>query len=228
VHDAGFGFIARAAATSLVERLRGRDVRGGLVVDLGCGSGIAARILIDAGYDVHGVDASADLIALARERAPEATFDHVSLHDATLPGGAVAVTAMGEVLCYAGVNDALLARVRGSLASGGLFVFDVATPDREGTDPRRSWHEGDGWLVCSEAWRGPEARRLNRRIAAFTRMGESAWSRSDEVHELELYEPAALTESLTAAGFEDARVDDDGYGSAVRIDGLAVLVGRAP
>ena len=231
IHDAGFGFIARAAAAALVDRLRTAGFAEGLVVDLGCGSGIAARSLVDAGYSVHGVDRSGDLLAIARARVPEATFEQASLHDADLPAGAVAVAAMGEVLCYAGISDRLLERIGAALLPGGLFVFDVATPGRERPEPRRAWHEGEGWVVCSEAWEEPDARRLTRRIATFRRDGDApaaGWTRSDEVHELELHDPADLTHRLTRAGFEDARVDAAGYGPEVAIPGLAVLVARAP
>ena len=226
-HDTGFGFIARAGAAALIDRLRADGADRGLVVDLGCGSGIAARILIDAGYEVHGVDQSADLIAIARERAPEATFEVASIHDADLPAGAVAVVAMGEILNFAGIGDALFARVRATLRPGGLFAFDIATPGRESTTPRRAWHEGDGWVVCLEAQGDSEAMRLTRRIATFRRDGD-IWARSDETHELELYDPGDLVVQLTRAGLTEACVVEEGYGPAVDIPGLVVLAARAP
>ena len=39
VHDRGFGELAAAAAGELVSRMRLAGASGGLVVDLGCGSG---------------------------------------------------------------------------------------------------------------------------------------------------------------------------------------------
>ena len=230
VHDAGFGFLARAAAPAVVARLRAAGIDGGLVVDLGCGSGIAARILIDAGYSVHGIDQSPDLIAIARERAPEATFECASLHDAELPPDAVAVTATGEILCYSGIDQRLLERVCGALAPGGMFLFDIATPGREDPEPRRSWHEGSDWLVCVEAWEDAGGVRLTRRIATFRRAGDAAdaWTRSDEVHELELYEPEPLADALRAAGFASAEVVEESYAPETRIRGLVVLCARAP
>jgi SAM-dependent methyltransferase len=236
VHDVGFGGVARSAAPAIVDRLRAAGIDGGTIAELGCGSGIAAAVFAGAGYDVLGVDVSEDLLAIARERAPGARFVHASVHDAELPDrGAVAVVAIGEVLSYAGIDDRLLGRVRGALSPGGLFVFDVVIPGREGAEPRRAWTEGDGWLVCVEASEDPDARRLTRRIATFRRDGDGddtgagAWRRSDEVHEQTLYDPAALAASLTAAGFEDARVLPDGYGAGVDLPHhTAVLSARAP
>ncbi len=84
-----------------------------------------------------GFDISADQIALARERAPEASFEAASFVDAELPQGALAVVAIGEVLNYAfdHRNDAgrlreLLARAHEALLPGGLLLFDLAAPGR--------------------------------------------------------------------------------------------------
>ena len=43
IHDAGFGGFARAAAPVLVETLRQAAIMNGLVIDLGCGSGILSH-----------------------------------------------------------------------------------------------------------------------------------------------------------------------------------------
>src|SRR5882757_1954445 len=59
IHDAGFGGFARAAAPVLVEALKAGGIDQGLVIDLGCGSGILSRAIYQAGYDVLGVDISA-------------------------------------------------------------------------------------------------------------------------------------------------------------------------
>jgi SAM-dependent methyltransferase len=197
------------------------------VVELGCGSGIAAVLFAEAGYDVFGVDASEAMVDMARERVPDAQFVHGSLHDVELPS-CVAVVAMGEILSYAGITGSLLTRVRDALQPGGLFVFDVATPGRGTPEPQRSWFSGDGWLVCSQAVEDLDAQRLTREIVSFVRDGE-AWRRSDETHVLSLYDPSSLVTRLTDAGFEDARVLDDGYGPQLELPaGIAVLSARAP
>ncbi|MBM3774653.1 MAG: methyltransferase domain-containing protein [Acidobacteria bacterium] len=64
IHDAGFSRFAIEAAPELLKLLRRGGVRGGLVVDLGCGSGRWARALSRAGYRVLGVDQSAKTTAV--------------------------------------------------------------------------------------------------------------------------------------------------------------------
>src|SRR5439155_24360251 len=99
IHDVGFGDFARNAAPGLLELLRQRQVVRGLVVDLGCGSGIWARELCNAGYEVLGVDLSEAMLAIARKRVPDAEFRQGSLLSAKLPACA-AVTAVGECFNY--------------------------------------------------------------------------------------------------------------------------------
>jgi len=57
IHDRGFGDFARRSAPGLLKLLRQNGIVDGLVVDLGCGSGIWAHQLANAGFQVMGVDA---------------------------------------------------------------------------------------------------------------------------------------------------------------------------
>jgi len=52
------------------------------VVDLGCGTGTLARLLVDAGHAVDGLDASPEMLRRARAKVPEARF---TLGDASTP-----------------------------------------------------------------------------------------------------------------------------------------------
>ena len=214
VHDVGFGGFARAGAPWILAQLRRRGIRRGRIVDLGCGSGIWAAALCRAGYHVLGVDVSAAMLALARRRAPRATFRRGSLLDARLPP-CDAVTSLGECLSYAfdaraGTRalPALFRRVRHALRPGGLFVFDVATPGR-GAGPPVRWHTGEGWVVIAQVTEDARRRVLTREITTFRRTGR-AWRRSDEVHRLRLYRPSDVLRALAEAGFRARAVG--GYG----------------
>jgi len=219
VHDVGYGDFARDAAPGLLTLLRRAGIHEGVVVDLGCGSGIWAGALVDAGYDVIGVDQSADLLATARDRVPGATFVHESLFNVQLPPCA-AVTAIGEVLTYSTDQRAgrpavteLLQRIAGALRPGGLLLFDVVTPGREAPAGRRTWSEGQDWLLCLDAREDSAAGTLTRRITVFRETGEG-YRRSDEIHRLWLYERGAALADLEAAGLRPRTLT--GYGRALR------------
>src|SRR5690348_4398418 len=85
VHDTGFGDFARNSAPGVLKIISECGDASRLVVDLGCGSGIWARLLADAGYQVLGVDISAAMIEIARQRVPEATFQVGSFVDTQIP-----------------------------------------------------------------------------------------------------------------------------------------------
>jgi SAM-dependent methyltransferase len=218
VHDVAFGSWARDAAPFVLARLHEAAIADGLVVDLGCGSGIWAAELLHAGYEVVGVDASEAMLALARERASAARFVRASLHEAELPACA-AVTAIGECVNYGGPPslEPLLRRVHAALEPGGLLVFDAAAPGREPQGSRRSRHEGERWTMRVEAREDRAARTLTRRIA-LVRDGRA----SEELHALRLYDPAELLEWLEAAGFTATR--HPAYGAAHGLPGVHVYV----
>lgn len=153
IHAAGFTDLARGAA----EELLGRLSAPARVLELGCGDGTTARLLCEAGHAVHGIDASPAMIALARRRAPHASFAVSSFVDSDLPDQCDVIIAIGEVLGYAldaRVEDATLDRVFGrcarALRSGGLLMFDLAGPGRAAGSPRRTWAEGPEWAVLVE------------------------------------------------------------------------------
>lgn len=203
VHDAGFGFLAEAAAAELLARLDGAGHRSGLVVDLGCGSGILAGRLTAAGYDVLGVDISPGMLEIARRRVPGARFVEGSFIDMEIPR-CVAVTAIGEVLGYAmdpraGADalGTLFARTAAALQPGGVLLCDLAGPGRSGAEPVPRWSEGDGWVCCAVA--SEDADVLERRIVAFTR-SRAGWDRTDETHRLHLVRPGDVMAALAAAG----------------------------
>ena len=85
VHDVGFGGYALGAAPGILNILARGGIREGLVVDLGCGSGLWAKELADAGYDVLGIDVSEAMVGISRGRVPEAGFRVASLFEVEIP-----------------------------------------------------------------------------------------------------------------------------------------------
>ena len=202
IHDTGYGDIARGAAAVLLAALRQRGVISGLVIDLGCGSGILAAEVSAAGYDVLGFDISRAMIALARKRAPKARFREQSLWTANLPA-CVAVTAVGECFNYLfdRANTDLTLRklfyhVYDALTPGGLFLFDVAEPGRvPGSGVQRHYREGDGWAVLVAVEEDRAHSRLTRRITSFRKSGKH-YRRQHEVHQQRLLKGSELAGQL--------------------------------
>ena len=229
IHDVGFGDFAGGAAPWLVELLRSDGFDSGQVVDLGCGSGILAAALCEAGYDVLGFDISAAMIALAKRRAPRAQFRQASFLEVEFPR-TQAVTAIGEIFNYLFDRHntparltRLFRRIRRALEPGGLFVFDVATPGRVPEGRRRGFTEGDGWACLYEAVEDRDRRTLTRHITSFRKAGRS-WRRDEEVHRLRLYDRSELLTQLRTIGFRVQTVA--GYGETRFPAGYVGFVAR--
>jgi SAM-dependent methyltransferase len=232
IHDVGYGDFARDAAPALLRRLRAGGLGGGLVVDLGCGSGIWAEALVSAGYDVLGVDLSPAMIALARARVPGGQFRVGSFVDAALPP-CVAVTALGECFSFLvdGANTrrglrGLFRRVHSALCPGGLLIFDAAGPGRVGRrGPRRTCAAGDDWAVLVSAEEDTGRRLLTRSITSFRKVS-GLYRRDHEVHRLRLFTRAELAGDLRGAGFRVRHLA--GYGPRRFPRGLFGFLARKP
>lgn len=207
IHDVGFGDYALRSAPGILETLVRNGIHEGLVVDLGCGSGLWAGELAKAGYQVLGIDISEAMISIARKRVPEAEFRVGSVFETGLPP-CIAVTAIGEVLNYLfdPENDReglvrLFRRVYEALAPGGVFVFDIAEPGQvaRGT-MSRTFTEGEDWVVLVEKDEDPAQATLTRRISTFRRVGDY-YRRDDEVHRQRLYRSPEIEKELHQAGF---------------------------
>ncbi len=230
IHDAGFGDFAKSAAPWLLEMLRANGIDKGLVVDLGCGSGIWARELSRAGYEVLGIDISPAMIEIARKRVPLGNFQTGSLLRAKLPR-CEAVTALGECFNYLFDETNSIARLRrvfdrvySALKPGGLFVFDIAEPGR-GKGPRQKHRQGRDWAVLVEVDEDARTNRLTRRITTFRKRAES-YVRDEEVHVLQLYTRSEVATELRRAGFRVRTLR--GYGEQAMIDGCVGFMARRP
>lgn len=230
VHDVGFGDYARNSAPGLLEILRQAGLTSGQVVDLGCGSGLWARALADAGYDVLGIDISNAMIDIARRRVPQGEFQVASLLKAKLPP-CDAVTSLGECFNYLfDTNNSvselrrLFRRIYAALKPGGLLIFDIAEPGR-GKGPQQKHREGPGWAVLVEVDEDSRTNRLTRRITLFRKVGE-LYTRDEEVHRLLLYKRSEVAKELRDAGFRVRIVR--AYGSQPMIDGCVGFIARKP
>ena len=230
IHNAGFGNFAESAAPALLEILRCAGITRGLVVDFGCGSGLWARHLVDAGFAVLGIDISHDMVAMACNNVLEGTFRTASFLDADLPECA-AITSLGE--CFNYLFDErnnkvslrrLFRRAYRSLQPGGVLIFDVAEPGRATRSSRNFW-KGSDWACLVEYDDDPRCDRLTRRITTFRKNGEQ-YRRDEEIHKHQLYKGTELAMELRKIGFRVRIVK--GYGEFRFPKAHVGLIARKP
>lgn len=102
------------------------------LLDVGCAAGFALTALRARGYDVHGVELSAEMAALARRRLgtpadPDAgrAIVHEGVLEEGLFGGRFDVITMFDVVEHIEDPIAFLATARRLLAPGGIVVFET-------------------------------------------------------------------------------------------------------
>lgn len=231
INDAGFSDFTEGTAPGVLAILKRAGVRTGLVVDLGCGSGRWAKALGEAGYEVIGVDLSPSMIRLARQRAPRARFETGSLLSTKLPA-CDAVTAIGEIVNYQfdpkhsrAALTRLFRRIHAALRPGGLFIFDIAGPDRVPAEvPARYWKEGEDWSLHVEVDGNAHSRWMTRKSVCFRKNATGRYRRTEETHRLRLLDAGEIVAELTSIGFRAA--SQSGYGRFRLYPGMRAVVAR--
>jgi SAM-dependent methyltransferase len=199
------------------------------VLEVGCGSGLLTRHLIDAGHRVLATDASEAMLALAGEHAPGATFERLVLPDDPIPD-ADAVVSTGHALSYLPDEDAIeraLRALAGALRPGGVMAIDLCDlgwgAARVG-EPPKVWRHQD-WFLVTE-FSQPTPARYARDMTVFVRNADGTWRRDDEHHDNVLIDISRVPAWLATCGVE-AEVGS-AFGSETLPAGLAVIVGRRP
>ena len=228
VHHRGFGFHADACAPGLLALLDGVRERGGLVLEVGCGSGLLTRHLVDAGHRVLATDASPAMLDLARAHVPDAEqLRLLALPDDPVPQ-ADAIVGVGHPLSYLPDEDALdraLGALAGALRPGGLLVTDLCDLawGAARRDERPLGAVGEDWAIVSR-FDVPRPDRFVRDITTFVRDDDGSWRRDDERHDNVLVDTDRIPALLAAHGV-DAEVRES-FGSERLPTGLKVILGR--
>jgi SAM-dependent methyltransferase len=250
IHHRGFGFHADRTAPGILKLLE--PVRGGVVLEIGCGSGLLTRHLIDAGHTVIGSDASPAMLAVARSTlGSDADLRQIALPDDPLPE-ADAIVSVGHPISYLSSADAIwraLAAMATALRPGGLLAIDICdlswgAARRDALPAARS---GEDWAIITE-FSVPSPDKFIRDITTFVPVvpvgsggsggggsaggsggGGSAgglWRREREHHENTLLDTAKIPPFLAGHGLT-ATVGTS-FGEESLPEGLHTIIARKP
>ena len=212
VHDVGFSNYIRQLIPGIIGILQQNQITEGLIVDLGCGSGLSTQKLVESNYSVLGVDISFDMLEIAKKRVPNAQFQQGSLFEVEIPS-CNAVISLGECLNYLfDTNNTkqtlinLFERIYNALIPGGYFIFDVLQPQEKNTGKTQKFWQGKDWVILVETQENSKKQTLSRKITTFRQQG-AYYRRDDEIHQVQLYQSKELARYLTQIDFQVEIID---------------------
>ena len=196
--------------------LNREGIRPRSAVDLACGTGSVAALLAKRGIPVTGVDLSEEMLTVAQQKTqmlrPRPFFVRQNLAQLRLPRGVdLAVCALDSLDYITEPSQCAraISRIYHVLNPGGIFIFDVNTPEKLRAMDVQIFLDEDEDVYC--VWRGEfdEAENVcSYAMDLFQRQG-TLCHRSFEEHREYAYSQQLLTDYLKAAGFSHIRVYGD-------------------
>jgi SAM-dependent methyltransferase len=212
---------------SLLEPVRARD---GLIVELGCGSGLLTKYLVDAGHRVIATDASPAMLDLARGYAGAVEDLRVLvMPDDPIPA-ADAIVSVGHPISYlpdeGAIGRALIA-IADSLRPGGVVALDICDLEwgRERQAAPPAARAADDWAIITE-YTMPTPARFVRQMAVFLRNDDGSWRRDNERHDNVLIDTSTIPALFAERGV-DVTVGRS-FGTEQLPVGLHTVVGTRP
>ena len=199
-----------------MEILRREGLSPRTVVDLACGTGSVTEILARKGYRVTGVDMSEEMLTEAAMKTMDMEqppmYSCQLLQNLRLPRGVdmavCALDSLDYILDPADCKEAIR-RAYKALNPGGIFIFDVNTPEKLRAMDDQVFLDEDDDVYC--VWRGEfdeETNICSYGMDLFQREGNK-WQRSFEEHREYAYSQEQLTGFLKDAGFTHIQVYAD-------------------
>ena len=193
----------------LVRELKKDGIRDGLVLDLGCGTGQMTQRLSAAGYDMIGVDRSAEMLEIAQERkgGRDILYLMQDVRQFELYGTVRAVISTCDSLNYVTDRNDLLQvfrLVNNYLDPGGLFLFDLNSfgyyeqlcADNTFAESRDE---------CSFIWENsfdPQTRINEYDLTLFLEREDGLYERFLETHRERAWKVSEIYETLLEAGMK--------------------------
>jgi len=188
------------------------------VLDLACGTGSLTRILCERGYEMIGADQSEEMLAQAAEKCRDVKgeppiFLQQSMDELDLYGTIDACVCCLDSVNYVTRPSCLkraFQRVHLFLMPGGVFVFDVNTPEKlKKLDGQMFIDETDDAYCVWRAEYSQKRRICTYGMDIFRKQRGDLWVRGGEIHREYAYETGELVQFLQQAGFRKIRVYGD-------------------
>lgn len=220
-YDAIYSFKDYASeSTAVRDMIVERKPDAKTLLDVACGTGLHMEHLTER-FDVEGLDLDADLLAVAKERLPDAPLHVGDMRDFDLGKTFDAVTCLFSAIGYVRSEDELRAafdRMASHLAPGGVLVVEGwIGPDDWDEDHIGSLYVDEPDLKIARMNLATTRDRFSVVDFHYLVATPDEISHFTELHELYLFTPEEYTAAMEAAGFSIERDGDALMGRGVYI-----------
>ncbi|GAE27086.1 methyltransferase [Halalkalibacter wakoensis JCM 9140] len=194
------------------------DLNGLSVLDVGCGTGELLVRLKNAGADVTGVDLSAEMLTVAKEKCEQAGFsplllqqsmtelDHIGLFDV--------VTIFCDSLNYLETEEEVqqtLRSVMDQMKDDAVLLFDVHSLSKieKGFIGQTFAEDTEEMAYIWTSFEGEFPNSVEHELTFFVKNQHGYYERFTELHKQRTFPVRMYKEWLTAAGFQDLAVHTD-------------------
>ncbi len=192
------------------------DIPVSMVLDLACGTGTVSMKLYDKGYEVIGVDSSAEMLGEAKKKQGDRDilFLNQDMKDFELYGTVDAVICLLDSVNYVLDEEDLISCfkwVNNYLNAGGVFIFDINTKHKlENVLAGNIFNdEKDGIFYSWENYFDKEENICEFVLNFFVKNRDGNYKRFDEVHYERAYTHSEIKAMLKKAKLELVGVYDD-------------------
>lgn len=194
----------------IISTLKAHNVDNGLILDLGCGTGIISEKLSEYGYELIGIDNSEEMLSVALDKKYLSGHDILYLcqdmREFELYGTVKAVVCICDSLNYILKNDELVKifqLVNNYLDPKGLFIFDITTEKK--FDQIADCVIAENREECSFIWENSyeKTSKINQYdLTLFIKDDNGKYDKVEETHIQKVYTLDEIKEALNLSGLE--------------------------
>jgi SAM-dependent methyltransferase len=201
-----------AWAQYLIGKLKRYHIEEGLICELGCGTGSMTERLSTAGYDMIGIDASAEMLESAMKKQYEKDaadkdilYLNQDMREFELYGTVRAIVSVCDCLNYLLEEEDLLqvfSLVNNYLDPDGIFLFDMNTAFKYETIGNDTIAENrdEGSFIWENDY--DAASGINQYLLTLFLPEGSLYRKYEELHRQRAYTPETIKRLLEEAGME--------------------------
>lgn len=207
----------KAWAEDMRDILKEHNITGGIVAELGCGTGNLTQELTGLGYDMIGIDSSYDMLDIAMSKREEKGLDILYLcqdiRSFELYGTCAAIVSRCDTFNYLLEYEDLvnsLKLVNNYLDPKGLFIFDLNSMYKykqilaDNTIAENRENESFIW----ENYYDEETNLNSYELSVFVREDDDRYIKYEEQHIQRAYSLYEIKDAIKEAGLELLSVSD--------------------